>query len=349
MSAADSSSADGVSVDSHSTVLTAASSNWSLGASTPLSLPLLARADDTSTEAVLSVFDADPLFAALAKKEMEAILVRDDEDASKLADGIAMAVAKGVLPAKPAAAKVTKVHVHGKPADAVAAEICAAVGDAAAGGCILTLQGLSGTGKGTTVAKLQALLPRAVCWSNGNVFRALTLLAVTYCEKHGLPLCAEALTPSLIGELMRCLTFGKFHGEFDIRICGQGFDLLVSEVANTALKEPRVGKNIPTVAKMTQGEVINFAADAADAMRADGMNVLMEGRAQTLAYVRTPHRFELVLSSPLLIGKRRAAQRLVCGALNRLKTAEGTEAGVSTQLVLDSLQAELAEMAVSER
>ena len=41
------------------------------------------------------------------------------------------------------------------------------------------LQGLSGTGKGTTVSKLQAALPRAVSWSNGNVFRALTLLAVS--------------------------------------------------------------------------------------------------------------------------------------------------------------------------
>ena len=35
-----------------------------------------------------------------------------------------------------------------------------------------------------------------------------------------------------------------------------------------------------TVAKMTQGEVVTFAAGAADQMRADGMNVLMEGRAQ---------------------------------------------------------------------
>jgi len=101
----------------------------------------------------------------------------------------------------------------------------------------------------------QAHLPRSVCWSNGNVFRALTLLAVSYCEQHGVPFGAEALTPALLEQLMQCLKFGKFNGEFDIRIQGQGFDLLVSQVANTVLKEPRVGKNIPTVAKMTQGEV----------------------------------------------------------------------------------------------
>ena len=100
--------------------------------------------------------------------------------------------------------------------------------------------------------------------------------------------------------------------------------------------------------------MIKFAAAAAEAMRADGCNVLMEGRAQTLDYVRaaytvyfccfcsrlthtnvlhppvivllqplhspllqvrTPHRFELVLSEPLVIGMRRAAQRMVGGAL----------------------------------
>ena len=50
--------------------------------------------------------------------------------------------------------------------------------------------------------------------------------------------------------------FGKFGGKFDIKIKGFGLELLVSNVANTTLKEPRVGKNIPTVAKMTQGEVV---------------------------------------------------------------------------------------------
>jgi len=80
-----------------------------------------------------------------------------------------------------------------------------------------------------------------------------------------------------------------------------------------------VGKNIPTVAEVTQGEVIKFAAGAAEAMRQDGMNVLMEGRAQTLDYVRTPHRFQLTLKEPIIIGKRRAAQRMIGKAAERLK------------------------------
>merc|ERR1712099_117036 len=129
----------------------------------------------------------------------------------------------------------------------------------------------------------------------------------------------KVFTPDLLQKLISCLKFDKFDGKFDIQIKGYGHDTLVSQIANTTLKEPKVGKNIPTVAEVTQGEVITFAASAAEAMRADGMNVLMEGRAPTLNYVRTPHRFELTLRDPLIIGMRRAAQRMIGGASTDLK------------------------------
>jgi len=50
-------------------------------------------------------------------------------------------------------------------------------------------------------------------------------------------------------------------------------------------------------------------------MGADGLVVLLEGREQTVNYVRSPHRFTLTLSDESLIGKRRAAQRLMAAAL----------------------------------
>ena len=56
------------------------------------------------------------------------------------------------------------------------------------------------------------------------------------------------------------------------------------------------------------GSFISFAAKCAATMGKAGCNVLMEGRAQTVNYVRTPHRFELTLSEPIIIGMRRAAQ-----------------------------------------
>jgi hypothetical protein len=51
---------------------------------------------------------------------------------------------------------------------------------------------------------------------------------------------------------------------------------------------------------------------------------LLEGREQTVNYVRTPHRFTLILSDESLIGKRRAAQRLGAAALAEL-TQDATE------------------------
>eukprot|EP00908_Phaeocystis_cordata_P014573 Transcript_25680.p1 GENE.Transcript_25680~~Transcript_25680.p1 ORF type:complete len:335 (-),score=172.60 Transcript_25680:168-1172(-) len=287
-----------------------------------VSLAVLEAGDDTTTNAIIAAFRSDTTFLALSQSETDDILARDKEDGDKLAAGIELAVKKGVLPAEPPVEPVTKIDVLGKSADAVAAEIIAKLGEAPSKGCVLVLQGLSGTGKGTTVDKLKAKLPKAVTWSNGNVFRSLTLLAVTRCEKDGKEFSEAVLTADFLAGCMKCLSFGKIDGKFDTAIKGYGLDLKVSEVANTVLKEPKVGKNIPTVAKMTQGEVVKFAAGAAAAMRADGCNVLVEGREQTLNHVRTEHRFELTLSQPLLIGMRRAAQRMLGAAQKRVAAGE---------------------------
>jgi hypothetical protein len=146
----------------------------------------------------------------------------------------------------------------------------------------------------------------------------VTYLAATWCEQNGCDggLDAEkALTKENIAKYMSMLEFGKFNDKYDTRIRGLGLDMLVSEVQNTQLKSPKVSKNIPTVAEFTQGEVILFAANAIDMLGKDGIVVLVEGREQTVNYVRTPHRFNLVLSDESLIGKRRAAQRLMAATL----------------------------------
>ena len=50
----------------------------------------------------------------------------------------------------------------------------------------------------------------------------------------------------------------QFDGDWDIHIDApkMGLDLKVKQHANTTLKGPLVGKNIPTVAEVTQGEVV---------------------------------------------------------------------------------------------
>lgn len=71
--------------------------------------------------------------------------------------------------------------------------------------------------QGTTVATLKEKLEKedkkqVVCWSNGNIFRSVTLLAVTWCEQQ--EDCdgfepAKALTKENLASFMNMLEFGK--------------------------------------------------------------------------------------------------------------------------------------------
>jgi hypothetical protein len=208
------------------------------------------------------------------------------------------------------------------------------------------LCGLSGTGKGTTVAKLGELLPagKTTGWSNGDVFRALTLLAATWCEQQGLAEfdAEKALTPENVAEFVAMLEFGEVDGVWDITIRGLGVDSRVSAIKNTELKGPKVSKNIPTVAERTQGEVVKFASAATNRMGAAGLIVLLEGREATVNYIDSPHRFTLVMSDASVIGRRRAAQRVAAAAL----AAVGAEP-TDDAAVLDAIRAETAKMAAA--
>ena len=115
-----------------------------------------------------------------------------------------------------------------------------------------------------------------------------------------------------------------------------GIDILVSEHATTTLKGKAVGKNIPTVAKLTQGEVVTLANKALQSLCERGTNVLLEGRSQTVNYIRSPHRFELVLANPQVIGMRRLAQILMGKALEILG-ADGTDAQGALRAALEKL------------
>jgi len=296
----------------------------------PVDAALLARQDAVTSEAVIAQLRGDGAFAALAAAETAASVARDREDDEKLQAGVDVAVAKGVLPAGLVPAPYHAIAVEGKATDAIVAEITARL--PAGEGAVIMLVGLSGTGKGTTVARLAALLPKAVTWSNGNVFRALTLLAVKWCEAQGLPAfdAAAALTPANLAAFMGMLDFGEHGGAgaFDTRIDGLGVRALVSEIANTELKAPAVSRNIPTVAAVTQGEVVQFVARATALMAAAGCNVIIEGHEATVNHIPSPYRFVLTLDDMGVIGRRRAAQRVMAAAAKALgagAAAAGTD------------------------
>lgn len=90
-------------------------------------------------------------------------------------------------------------------------------------------------------------------------------------------------------------------------------------------------------------------------MQKDGIVVLLEGREQTVNYVRSPYRFNLILSDETLIGKRRAAQRVMGEALKKIKHIvimnsknetgnNTTETEVTVEMIEETLLQTLQEM-----
>jgi len=247
---------------------------------------LILQQDSAMTSAIIEAFKDNAKFAELSERLKGEIMARDAEDGEKLAKGVAIAIDKGVLSADVQVEPITKVSVSG------------------------------------TVAKLREKLPNATTWSNGNLFRSITLLAVTHAEKEGCDL-SEALKPDILDGFMKMLEFDMFNGKFDVKIEGLGLIYYVTETEKTVLKESRIGRNIPTIAEVTQGEVVNFVQVALEKMAAAGMNVLVEGREQTLNHIRTPNRFELVLEDPIIIGMRQAALVMGGKVNDQLKQGDG--------------------------
>ena len=60
--------------------------------------------------------------------------------------------------------------------------------------------------------------------------------------------------------------------------------------------------------------------------------MILEGRAQTLDHIRSPFRFELTMQDPQLIGKRRAAQRMIGEVVQKLKGEGGSDEAVVGEL-----------------
>lgn len=316
----------------------------------PITYSLLSKQNAETSSALIDHFRNDPAFSKLATYEGDLTVKRDKEDDEKLQVGIDFAKKKGVIDPKFKPEPYVEIDVVGKTPDQVADQILVKVAAGKGGSTVIVLVGLSGTGKGTTVTKLRQKLEQnqgksVVPWSNGNIFRSLTLLAATWCEQQPSLKSFDAdkaLTKENLVSFMKMLSFGKFNGKYDTRIHGLGLDLLVSQVQNTELKVPKVSKNIPTVAERTQGEVILFAASAVETMGKDGIFVLLEGREQTVNYVRTPYRFTLVLSDESLIGKRRAAQRLMAATMSAL--SNDVTSGAVAEALTKSLETMVGEV-----
>lgn len=142
---------------------------------------------------------------------------------------------------------------------------------------VITIVGFSGVGKGTTVSSLKTSLTSlrtdlnpdlVLCWSNGNIFRSLTVLTSLYMQQNNLSNVEETISGSKSAELkkklMDCLKFeiNPLTSDFDTHIVGFGVDYWVKDIETTVLKGDLVKGKIPTVAKSTQGEVVKYVREA---------------------------------------------------------------------------------------
>jgi len=281
-----------------------------------LTLEIIKREDDVTTNAVIDCFRNNAQFLEQSRKVTNEIMQRDMEDAAKLQKGIDAAIESGVLE-KIEEPKYTQIEVIGKSADEVAQSI---INQCDKNGCVIVLCGLSGTGKGTTVKKIMEKVKNSMTWSNGNIFRSLTLLTKAYADKNGKTVQQVVdEEESVLEKLMESLTFAKFEGKgWDTKIENEELGvgpMYVNEVKNTDLKSPAVATNIPTVAGKSQALVVKYVDTAVKQLGDNGFTVLVEGRQATVNYVNTQYRFNLVLNDTSIIGQRRMAQRMVGEAL----------------------------------
>ena len=279
--------------------------------------------DSDATNMIINLLDYHSRFIEIASIETNQIINRDNDDKNKLSKGIDYAIKKNVLQNsdnKHNNKINNKIDVYGKTPDDIADEIISKINNISSNNVII-IHGLSGTGKGTVAKTLQKKIndtnnsSNTIIWSNGNIFRTITLLAITQCEQQHITFSEDFLTCENINNIMKCLSFVKNNYTYDIYINGFGINSFMNDIQNTLLKSSYISKYVPTIAYHTQGEVINFTNNVISTIISldvnSKCNIIIEGREETMNYIHTDHRFELLLSNSELIGKRRLAQKMI--------------------------------------
>ena len=128
-----------------------------------ISFDLLKKQNAETSNALIEHWKESTGFSKLAKYEGDLTIGRDEEDAVKLQKGIDFAKSKGVIDPNYVPQPYVHLDVLGKTPDSVADAMLSTVKENSAGGAggqgsVIVLCGLSGTGKGTTVAKLRQKL-----------------------------------------------------------------------------------------------------------------------------------------------------------------------------------------------
>jgi len=137
---------------------------------------------------------------------------------------------------------------------------------------------------------------KVLTWSNGNIFRSLTLLTSLHMKANSLTDVKDTISgegsKDLKAAMMDMLKFemNSSTGSLDTHIIGYGVDHWVADVQNTELKGELVKGKIPTIAQSTQGEVVKFVRTAVSLLLSDGIDVIVEGREETVSFIASKNR-----------------------------------------------------------
>lgn len=253
------------------------------------------------TTRLLELFQENPSFIKFAQEQFDSLRNRDIKDESMLSAGIKIAKIQGLQKPDVPINKWKKFSVDGRDPPEIAQLILYEIKQPK--GNVIAISGKSGVGKGTIVQELAQSIENSIIWSNGDLFRALTYLARKYYPKE-----CDA------GEL-QTIPLEKLSSEIQITSKGNvhmilnGRKLNLNEIKITELKNPQVEALVPQIANISQKIVIELANNLFHLN--DSQNYIIEGRHQTLDYIYSDFRFELIMEDELLIGKRRAAQKLL--------------------------------------
>ena len=309
---------------------------------------MLRDSSDKTTRYILAYIEASSntslqsLFQSLAEKEQVLLTQRDEVDKVQLQRGIELSIKKGIIPANPVSGKIERLVITPDTTVDETVERMMNIFPFYARelkslkDLVITLQGLSGVGKGTTVTCLKRIFKNLIIWSNGDCFRALTYLVYKECgnmEKSAIE--EKLLNIEFIQKLCDRLdyVYDDSSNQWDICIDGK---IKLNTIRNTELKKSYISTLVPLVASYTQGEVINFVNKIIKNLKKYNYPFILEGRKETLQYINADMKFELVLTNPSILGQRRAAQRVISGVSNA-HTIESITENNFTQLMEQEL------------
>ncbi|MCP4177141.1 MAG: hypothetical protein GY756_05180 [bacterium] len=256
--------------------------------------------DYQKTNYLIDFLKENTNFNLFAQNESKKIKRRDYEDSQLLKKGIEIALQNG-LKKNNKEKNWIPVNVDNKTPNEVVKGINCIV--QLQPGMILAISGNSGVGKGTIVKTIQSGNNNCLIWSNGDLFRSITYLSrqmypeLIKDKKYNL-IPYEDITKSIQ------ISNGGVISIFDK-------DKLtdINEIKITKLKNRDIENILPEIAMNSQKIVIEKVNALFE--RNTKLIILLEGRKETLNLIQSDFQIELSTSEENIIGKRRAAQKIM--------------------------------------